>query len=269
MKRRKESIIFVVISIILIFCIFFVRAKVVGKSSNQVRNAVEFLNTLVEVEAINYSKVPEASDFKEIKIYNTNNSTSKYTVVSGNYGIDLDGDYNIIGFLDQNSAMEEKENFSEDKAIINAKIYLKAILDDKVKFNEVKTIDPVQSPVYTFSFYKYHKKYVSYSNEIVVQINKYTGKLVSYTGFSDNKVTYNSDIEIHKDALKTIANDYFKVLGLKGEVINNFKLGYFILEEGQAQLCYVLNFKIIDGEQKDKVYNVVVSTKDGTVIKHY
>ena len=269
MKRWKESIAFIVICVILIFSIFSARAKIVGKSSEQVTKSVKFLNNLKDIEAINDTRFPKDNEFKEISISNGSNSNRKYTVVAGDFGIDLDSEYNVIGFLDQSTVIQEKEVLGESKAIINAREYLTEIVDEKIKYNEVKTTEDAESPLYTISFYKYHKKYPEYSNEIIVQINKYTGKLVSYTGYSDNNIKYSSKIEVEKEDLNKIVNGYFEALGLEGKVSSNVELGYFNVEEGQAQLCYIVKYKILDGEEKDKIYRAVINAKDGTVVKHY
>lgn len=269
MRRKKETILFIIICVFLIFSIFSVRAKIVGKSSVQVESAVKFLNDLKEIEAINENDIPNADGFKEITGTSGKNLNSKYTIVAGNYGIDLDNKYNVIGFLDKNKQTRELDIIDKDKVIRNGETYLQTILDENVKFNGIKNEDEVGSIVYTLSFYKYHKKYISYNSEIIVQINKYTGKLVSYTGFSDDSVSYSSDTEILEDKCKSISYGYFEALGLNGELVNNIELGYFIVDEGKSQLCYILDFKIMDGQEKNKIYKVIINAKDGTVVKHY
>lgn len=269
MKRRKESIIFIIISIFLMVSIYSVRSKSEGKSSRQVKSAIEFLNTLKDEGVIGISELPKAEEFKEVKSSDINKLNKKYTVIARNYVVDLNDDYNVIGFLDENSNVMEGNIISHDELVKKGEIYLKKILNENFELNDIRTTESQKSHIYTLSFYKYYKKYLSFSNEVILQINSYTGKLISYTDLSDNKVNYNSDIEVKSDKLKNIATGYFEVLGLKGELINNSKLGYFIVSEGQAQLCYILNYKILDGEEKDKIYKVVINGKDGTVLKHY
>lgn len=268
MKNKKINLIIsAFIVIILISAIAIIIIKSYFGTSKAIRSAYNFLDDLVDVEAISKNELLDRDTFKELMVSNEINSMVKYKVVGNTFGMDLDEDYEVIGFTDTNTYIEKNSKIiSENKAIEKAEQYLDKIIKDKFKFREIKEESEENLPYYTISFYKYHKNYLCLDYEILLNINKYNGKLIGYYGVNDQEIKYNNECDVKIDKAKKIAQNYFDKLKIQGDFTNNNMIGYINIGEDKSELAYLLRYEAKYNDKKD-IYDIYVSAKDGEIIK--
>lgn len=268
MKNKKVDIIFIILCIILIIGIIYIWNSNMGKSSKQVKETINFLHKLYDIGAIESNTLPEAKDIQEIKVSSNGNSTVAYTLKWNNCGVDLDKDYNVIGFLEQTTLEHGKSALDEKKCISYAEEYLKKIINEKFQLKDVIKDENNTEPYYAINFYRYHGKYINYDDVVTLKIDKYSGKLVAYSGLDISKVNFNSFIKVKPEEAKTISKEYLKTLSLSGRIYGDISLGYFNTEENESTLSYILKYKISAGENKGKICTIIVNGRDGSVIRH-
>lgn len=264
MKKKGEAMILTIISAVLIYFIFITWTTFKGSSSKQVKEAMNFLEKVESIGAIEGEVIPNAKEFKEVS---SGNSTIKYTLVAKNYGVDLDQSYNVIGFSNQDISLAGTEDIDSEQAVKIAKGYLSKIIDDKVVFKEVKNVEDENNPFYTISFYKYYEDYINYSCEVILKINKYNGNLLAYSTVNNVSKDYNKNINITKeDAIKIVKNNFDK-LESSGVVNDSVGCGYVYIDENTTQLCYLINYEISLENELGGIHQVYVSTNDGEIVK--
>ena len=101
MKKGNKNLILFSVVFVLIIGIIYMWNMNMGKTSTQVKETISFLEELSEIGAINGEVVPMASDIQEVKTSSNGNATVAYTLKWNNCGVDLDKNYNVIGFLEQ------------------------------------------------------------------------------------------------------------------------------------------------------------------------
>lgn len=267
MKNKFKWILSMLVVIILLMGILIIWNKDMGKASKQVRETVKFLDNMIDAKAIDENSHPKVEEVQEVKSISTSNSTVAYTLIWKNCGVDLDEDYNVVGYLNQseNEAFENK--LKEAKCYEYASNYLKTIITDKFKYSSSQNNEDENS--YTFTFYRYHKKYPNYNNEIKLKINKETGKLVSYSAFCDENMEYKSNILLTEKRAISKAEEYCsEMFNEKIKILGQTTKGYFNAGENKYVLCYIINYKITEGENQDKQYSILITTDDGTVLNN-
>ena len=172
MKKGNKNLILFSVVFVLIIGIIYMWNMNMGKTSTQVKETISFLEELSEIGAINGEVVPMASDIQEVKTSSNGNATVAYTLKWNNCGVDLDKNYNVIGFLEQTTTESGETVLTEEQCIDYAEKYLKHILDNDFELKEVLECEK-NEPFYTINFYRYHRKYINYDDIINVKINKY------------------------------------------------------------------------------------------------
>lgn len=267
MKKNKKNLILLGIVFVLIIGIDYIWNSNMGKTSKQVKETINFLEKLYEIGAIKSEAVPIASDIQEVKTTTNGNSTVAYTLKWHNCGVDLDKNYNVIGFLEQTNTIKDREMMITEKDSIEyAEEYLSHILDDSYEVKEVLENENDNS-FYTINFYRYHKKYINYDDIVTVKINKCSGELVGFSALNIDDVDYHSFLLIKELDAKKNAREYLESSGLKGEIID-IKSGYFITSEKNATLSYVMDFKLTSEGNEGKICTIIINGRDGSVVKH-
>lgn len=266
MKKGNKNLILFSIVFVLIIGIIYMWNMNMGKTSTQVKETISFLEELSEIGAINGEIVPVASDIQEVKTSSNGNATVGYTLKWHNCGVDLDKNYNVIGFLEQTTTESGETVLTEEQCIDYAEKYLKHILDNDFELKEVLECEK-NEPFYTINFYRYHRKYINYDDIITVKINKYSGELVGFSALNTDNVEYQSFMRTRKSEAKKIAREYLEFIGLSGDLINE-DMGYFTTEENISTLSYIFNYEITKGDNEGKICTIIISGNDGTVVKH-
>ncbi|MGL5354016.1 MAG: YcdB/YcdC domain-containing protein, partial [Clostridium sp.] len=211
MKANKRVIAFTVLIIALLVAIAFAVGSIKGDKSKEIRVAKSFVEELQNKNIVDLSLDIDNIEFKSIEKSGNKSGINQYTVVSENIGIDLDSKYNVIGFSQKlNSGRDIHEVVGEEEAITIAKKYVDDIISEKFEFKEIRGTKNGEedSGNYTIAFYKYVKDYPYYDNEIVVNINKMTGKLESFSNQTITKVKHNLKKEITDLEAKEMAISY-------------------------------------------------------------
>ena len=260
MKSKNIKLILSLVIIVLLFSIVLVARKILNVENKEVKVAKEFIEELYYGGIIDYTEGITEED-QALNKANKKNTNIKYSVMIGNYGVDIDSDYNILAFSNknvisnqENNSMLEKamlydynKDITEEEAVYLAESYLNKITKEKHILKKVK-VDETNSPIYKISFYKYKDKYPYYKEEINISINKNTGKLEAYTNYPILDMKYIEEISItEKEAIKIIQNNYadsdFNI-----SIDDKSKLAYVTIDEKEMVLAYIFNIKKADEE---------------------
>lgn len=260
MKSKSIKLILSLVIIVLLFSIVLVVRKILNVENKEVKVAKEFIEELYYGGIIDYTE--GIAEEQALNKSNKRNSNIKYSVMIGNYGVDIDSDYNILAFsnknVDGNDMVLEKaisfnynyndsKNITEDEAIYLAESYLNKITKEKYTIKKVKVEDR-RSPIYKISFYKYKDKYPYYKEETTISINKNTGKLEAYTNYPILDMKYIEDISItEQEAINIIKNNYADS-DLNISIDDKCKLAYVTVDEKEMALAYIFNIEKADEE---------------------
>ncbi|GAB6167559.1 hypothetical protein JCM1393_00190 [Clostridium carnis] len=273
MKNKKGTIIFGIIIGCLIIAILVVGRAIISKDSKEIVAATKFIEELQENNVIdigeNYIKDSKESNTEIIPLNKSTNTNSKiqFSVIVQNYGVDLDSDYNVIGFSKKESSCEVKEiKYTEEEAKKQAEKYLKEIANEKIMFKEIRIVEGSNEPFYTVVFYKCKNGYPYYEYEIIAKINKCTGKLDGYTNYTLDHVKHISKIKIDKNDANKIAKEYLGKLKIEGKIDENPFTAYVSDKDKHIQLAYVYTIESKNKEGKSIKYKLYVSANSGEVL---
>lgn len=273
MKFIKANLVYIIISIILILGIIFAVYSLRGHASKQVKASLDFINKLSEIGAIEKQSMPKATDFKETKIDSNNTSRVKYSLIGNEFCIDLDKDYNVVGFVEKKSNYSKNEAISQSNAVILAKRYLQRIMEDKVDFKDLKNDNSNELDVYNLGFNKIHGNYICYNNEIIVTINKYTEKIVGFSGFIDSGTQYVDTLNISQDRATEISKEYIATISKKNDdkslIIDHTDLQYVSVSDNTNQLSYVVKIRKENSNAADGMYELIINGDTGEIIKQF
>lgn len=181
MKKKGYNIYILLIIIILAVGIIMLSRNILNIKNKEVKVAKEFIELLIDKDIIDENN----EKFLEEEHLNQSigkASNIKYSVILGSYAIDIDKDFKVIGFSNKNLEVKNKSsNINEEEAILLAEKYLKEITDSEVLFKEVKEKDEENNSHYSVIFYKSKDGKPIYGQEIIMVIDKYSGKLDSYS----------------------------------------------------------------------------------------
>ena len=267
MKRKIEIGILTIIIIGLISSILVIWYNTNDHTSRQVKSVIKFLEKLEEIGAIKEDSISKASEFSEVEIGNVRNPQVKHTIIAENYGVDLDEEYNIVGFLNQGQVSRNEESIDINEAIKIASNYVEEISKKDISLNEVKETPSEEVPYYTISFYKIYKDYVNFNSEIIIKIHENNGELVGYSEVSSKSKKYKDDIEISQMESEEIALKYFKDKEIKGEILSSTNIGYLFIDEEVSQLCRIINYEVKLENDSRAIHQIYISTEDGTILK--
>ena len=261
----------IVNSIIILICVGAVLGvaayKLFGESSKEKTASKEFMSKLYSINAIDNAY--ELTDFKyeKIRTMNSQNELVNKTIVTQNYGIDLDKNNNVVGFA-QKDIKKSVAKISENECRKRAEKYLIEICGNDLIYVSEK--DDVDLPYYSFIYTKKENGYKLYFDEIKVNINRESGYLDGYSNTTMQKVCKEPKISIDEKEAKSIAYNYFEKYNIDGEVLENTELVYVDnrLENkktNKLELCYLVNIKTQSPEELDVIYKIFVNADNGKV----
>ena len=223
-------------------------------------------------DEIFYERVNRVLEIKEelLNKLSNKNSRIKYSVVIGNYGVDIDKDYEVLGFSNKNlgEVKYKAKEISEEDAIYLAKSYISKITKDDFSFKEIKSKEDSDSLVYNVVFNKYRDGYPCYKQEINTLINKITGKLEGYTNYPIEYMNYIDKINIDEKEATEILNNNFKSLKLNGTIEGNPTLAYINVSDKEMVLAYMFNIKITSSDIKEEMFLSFVRADTSEVINY-
>ena len=272
MRFKKASIVFSVIIIVLLLLIGFSVSNILDRGTKEVKVAKEFIEELYDNDIIEKNSIIKDAVVEEEALNKLSNKNSiiKYSVIVGNYGVDIDKDYRVVGFSNKNLGEEKykAEEISGDKAIALAKTYISNITKEKFAFKEIKSKDNDNSLVYNVIFYKYRNEYPCYQQEINSLINKITGKLEGYTNYSLEAMNYIDEINIDEEKARESVNNNFKSLNINAKIEGKPILAYINNSDKEMVLAYIFNIKIINKDNTEEFIKSFVRADNGELINY-
>ncbi|GAA0762479.1 hypothetical protein [Clostridium sartagoforme] len=270
MRLKKIKVIFSVVIIILLGLIGYIVNGILNKETKEVIVAKKFIENLSDEKIINNSDYyKEAIEEEALNKLNSKSSQIQYSVIVGNYGVDIDKNYNVLGFSNKNLGTKIKlAEISEEKATSLATKYIDEITNDEFIFKEIKTREEEGSPCYNVVFYKCKDGYPYYKQEINTSINKVTGKLESYSNYPLDNIKHIKDINIDEYKAKNIVQNYFINLNLKSEILDKPMIAFVSVNDNEMALSFVYNVKTIDDKNKEEKYIIYIRADLGEVINY-
>jgi hypothetical protein len=270
MRLKKIKVIFSVVIIILLGLIGYIVNGILNKETKEVIVAKKFIENLSDEKIINNSDYyKEAIEEEALNKLNSKSSQIQYSVIVGNYGVDIDKNYNVLGFSNKNLGTKIKlAEISEEKATSLATKYIDETTNDEFIFKEIKTREEEGSPCYNVVFYKCKDGYPYYKQEINTSINKVTGKLESYSNYPLDNIKHIKDINIDEYKAKNIVQNYFINLNLKSEILDKPMIAFVSVNDNEMALSFVYNVKTIDDKNKEEKYIIYIRADLGEVINY-
>lgn len=261
MRIKKASIILSLISILLLLLITIIVGNILNRGKKEVKIAKDFIEELYDNDIIEKSEKLENEMIKEevLNKESNRNSKIKYSVIVGKYAVDIDKDYNILGFSNKNISeiRFRSREITEDDAINLAKSFLAKMTEEDFKFKEVRNQEGIDSPVYNIVFYKYRNGYPYYYQEINTIINKNTGKLEGYSNYPITDIKYIEEINVTEVEATSIVKDNFKKLELDVMITEEPMLSYVNISDKEIVLAYVFNIGINSESTKENCVSLV------------
>lgn len=266
MRVKKISIVLMVVILMLLSSIIYLINNILNKETKEVIVAKKFIEKLVDDKIIKEYNSKSIVEDKVLNKLANKNSQIQYSVMVGSYAVDIDKDYNVLAFSNKNIGTYNKLSIIDKESAIDlARTYISKITNENFKFKQIKNIDQ-ESSCYNIAFYKYRNEYPYYNQEIIVAIDKDTGKLEGYSNYSIYNTKYIEDINIYKENADKIVDDYFNSINLKGEVLDNTIIGFISVSDNEMALAYVYNIKIINSNNEEETYNIYVRADTGQVL---
>lgn len=272
MRFKKVSIVLSVVIIVLLLLIGLKVSNILDRGTKEVEVAKEFIEELYNSGAIEENNIIKNDVIKEEAINKSTNKNSKikYSVIIGNYGVDINEDYKVLGFSNKNLGEKKytSEEISEEKAINLAKSYVSELTAESFDFKEIRVKEDDNSLVYNVIFYKYREGYPYYKQEINTLINKTTGKLEGYTNYPLEDINYVDNINIDEKEAIEIINNNFKSKDVNITIEEKPTLAYINTSDTEMVLAYIFNIKINNDNDKEEAFNSFVRADTGEVINH-
>ncbi|MCR1949522.1 hypothetical protein NSA50_00445 [Clostridium sp. DSM 100503] len=268
MRLKKGTITFSMVIVVLLVLIVFIVNNILNKGTKEVSVAKKFIENLSDNNIIEKykddSKIVEEATLNKLA---NKSSQIQYSVIVGNYGVDIDKNYNVLGFSNKNlGSMPINEVIDEKKAINLATKYVNEITDDEFKFKEVRTRQEENSPCYNIIFYKCKDGYPYYKQEISAIIDKSEGKLEGYSNYPLDHIKHIKEINIDEVKAGEIAKGHFTNLNFKVSALDNPMIAFVSVKDDEMVLSYIYNVKVINNDKKEEIYNICIRADSGEVI---
>ncbi|EHJ01452.1 hypothetical protein CDLVIII_4961 [Clostridium sp. DL-VIII] len=271
MKLKKASIISGITLICLLIAVGIILYNFIGPGAKDIKASKEFMAKLYLINAVSTEQNLNSIKYKRNRIVNNQDELIYRSIVTKNFGIDLDKNNNVIGFAKKEIPINEtKINIQDAKNL--AEEYLKNIYDDNIVLKSIKNDDDSKSlPYYSFIYTKEKNGYPFYFDEIKVNIDKETGFLDGYSNSTMQRECKEPVINISDTEAKKIAIDAFDNYNKEGAARAETNLVYADnkMDKGASpvyEVCYIIT---VDGknDKDDNVsWKVFVSSENGNVL---
>lgn len=265
MKFKKINVVLITIILILLGAIAYLANNLLNKETKEVVVAKKFIEKLADDNMIKVSDYGNVVEDKVLNKLASKSSQIQYSVMVGSYGVDIDKDYNVLGFSNKGILKSDSVSIIEEKKAIElATKYIMQITNDNFKFKEVKNME--ESPSYNIVFYKYKDGYPYYNQEIITAIDKETGKLEGYSNYPMYNIKYIEEVNIDEENARKIAKDYLNSINLNGGFLSSDMIGFISVSDNEMALAYNYNVKIMNSEDNEETYNIYVRADTGDVL---
>ncbi|UZP04275.1 hypothetical protein JW813_04540 [Clostridium botulinum] len=273
MSSKKTKMISVIVLAILSITVIFVMHKFIGDGSRDIKATKSFIEKLHEINAIEDKDDLKNIEYKRVKTLGNKNKLIYKTVTANSFGIDLDKDYNVIGFANKDIKQDQNE-ISYYEAKEKSYEYLKSIYNETLSFRGLKNEkDSDKLPYYSFVYLKCKNGYPIYSDEIIICINKSNGLLENYTNSSIQRECKEFVINISQEEAEKEALSLFNKFNVNGEIVYPTELAYAERKTRNeknlnSELCYVITVKGKDINDAEFTNKFFVTTESKEVINN-
>lgn len=241
--------------------------KLFGESSKEINASKQFMYELYSMKAIDTTDELTDLKYEKVKTINSQNELVNKTIVTQNYGIDLDKDNNIVGFA-KKDIKRSSNKISDEKARKKADEYLMEICGNDLIFKEKK--DEKDLPYYSFTYTKKENGYKLYFDEIKININRESGYIDGYSNTTIQKQCSDPKISISEEEAENIAYDSFSQYNTQGEVMKDTELVYAYNKNDDSginnlELCYVVSIKTKKSDESEVMFKIFVNADNGEV----
>ncbi|WP_294154157.1 YcdB/YcdC domain-containing protein [uncultured Clostridium sp.] len=265
---KKKVIINIIIIFIFIAAIIGIASyKLFGESTKEINASKQFMSKLYSMNAV--ERKEELSDLKyeRVKTINSQNELVSKSIVTQDYGIDLDKDNNVVGFA-KKDITKKLPKITEENARVKAEEYLMGICGNDLIFVEKK--DDSDLPYYSFIYTKKENGYKLYFDEIKINIDKENAYIDGYSNTTMQKKCKEAKISISEEEAENTAYDYFAKYDLNGEVSGKIELVYadnkiYSNDSNELELCYIVPIKVNNSDQSDILVKILVNADNGKV----
>ena len=152
--------------------------------------------------------------------------------------------------------------------------YVEEMFDGEYKIDDISKEDKDSNSYYSVVFSKYEEGYPYYSEKLIMNIDKESGKLQGCINKTQNLSHKKVDINISEKKAEEIALNSFNKLNKDGRIINKPYLAFYNNkeDEGENELCYIIEIankseknvyfiSSINGEVKNFFSNIIEETK--------
>lgn len=271
MKLKKASVIGGITLFCLLIIIVIILYNFIGSGAKDIKASKDFMTKLYSINAISNEQKLDAIKYERNRILNSQNELVHRSIVTQNFGIDLDKNNNVIGFAKKEIPINKTEINLNDAKIF-AERYLKNIYAGEIVLKTVNSNeDSKYLPYYSFIYTKQENGYPFYFDEIKLNINKENGFLDGYSNSTMQRECRNAVINISDQEAKNIALKAFEKYNKNGVVSKQTDLVYAdnkIDKEASKiyEVCYIVT---IDGKNDKDVnfsWKIFVSTENGNVL---
>ena len=264
MKVKKRIISFILVILVIITGVVIYGH--IGPGAREKKAAKNFVTNLVENKIIDLDEESNKK-YTSIKKSDPLKKEEYYNVTVNDYAIDVDAKYNVIGFTNQ-GAKALNVKISKEEAVQIGEGYLKKIYTGDYEFKEVLKEEEAQVvPYYTLIFTKYKDGYPYYNCNLSLKINKETGKLDGYSNSSIGKDAESVVINIDEEKAKVIAKNSFTLMYIFNSIEEDIVKAYVEDQENKKiELCYIINVKGTDEDNKEVKMQYFIATDNGEII---
>lgn len=268
MKNEKLSRAILSVIIILIVCIGVAVYIFNVKLSKEENSAKEFLEMLYNKDMIDSNIDIDKVKFEVVKEFD--GDKEYYRVTSKEFGFDIDSDYRVVGFnYNYNITSVEGVSMSSETARNMAEVYISELVNEDYKYKDtIKEVEDENLSYYGYIFTRYKDGYPFYSDQIMIQIDKYSGYLSGYSNTASQGNPEKIENNIEKQEAETIAVALFNKLNVNGIVNEEETYSAFCdnKEKTKTELCYVVTVTGLDIDNKEMKIKYFISHKDGEII---
>lgn len=264
MKDQKRRYVSILIVIILLITIPIILYNYYGPGRKQIVAANKFIKKLQSENMI--EKNNEHIKFQMEEKTGTDKENETYSLISNNYRIDLNKNFDVISFADK-MKVNNVINITPEEGEGIAKEYLSKICSGDYRVKEVNRNDlKDESPFYSIIFSKYEDGYPYYSEEVIININKNNGKLQGYVNKTKDDNHNDIKINISKEKAEETALKLFKNVSSSGKIKGKSYLAFCNKKEvlNKSELAYVVN---VSNDKENMIY--FISSDSGKLINAF
>jgi hypothetical protein len=272
MKLKKISIIGSVILFFLLIVVALVLYNSIGPGAKDIKSSRNFMAKLYSINAVSNEQSLDDIQYKRNKILSDKNELVHKSIVTQNFGIDLDKNNNIIGFAKKEiPANKTKIDIQDAKAL--AEKYIDNIYNEEVILKSINTNEDSKSlPYYSFIYTKQKNGYPFYFDEIKLNIDKENGFLDGYSNSAVQRECKEPKINITNEEAEKIALEAFRKYNKEGTVRNDETHLVYTDNKGDKEansiyeLCYALTVDGKNDKGKNISWKIFVSCENSNVL---